>query len=42
MEQVVRKGLKEENDTVVGTGDKLKTQPTQLMILRIFSVSYIK
>ncbi len=36
MEQVVRKGLKEENDTVVGTGKMLKKQPTQLMILRIF------
>lgn len=42
MEQVVRKGLKEENDTVIGTGDKLKTKPTQLMILRIFySVLYL-
>ncbi len=28
--------LTEENETVVGTGKKLKTQPTQLMILRIF------
>lgn len=36
MEQVVRTGLKEENTTVVGTGDKIKKQPTQLMILRIF------
>ena len=36
MEQVVRKGLKEENATVVGTGKKVKKQPTQLMILRIF------
>ncbi|MHB1654443.1 MAG: hypothetical protein ACYCVD_18525 [Desulfitobacteriaceae bacterium] len=36
MEQVVRKGLKEENETVVGTGKMLKKQPTQLMILRIF------
>jgi len=36
MEQVVRTGLKEENETVVGTGKKIKTQPTQLMILRIF------
>jgi Transposase len=36
MEQVVRKGLKEENETVVGTGKKIKKQPTQLMILRIF------
>jgi len=36
MEQVVRKGLKEENETVVGTGKKVKKQPTQLMILRIF------
>ncbi len=37
MEQVVRKGLKEENDTVVGTGKMLKKQPTQLMILGSFS-----
>jgi transposase len=36
MEQVVRKGLKKENETVVGTGKKIKKQPTQLMILRIF------
>jgi len=36
MEQVVRKGLTEENETVVGTGKKIKKQPTQLMILRIF------
>lgn len=36
MEQVVRKGLKEENETVVGTGKMLKKQPAQLMILRIF------
>lgn len=36
MEQVVRKGLKEENETVVGTGKMIKKQPTQLMILRIF------
>jgi len=36
MEQVVRKGLKEENETVVGTGQKIKKQPTQSMILRIF------
>lgn len=36
MEQVVRRSLKEENETVVGTGKKIKTQPTQLMILRIF------
>lgn len=36
MEQVVRKGLKEENETVVGTGRMIKKQPTQLMILRIF------
>ena len=41
MEQVVRKGLKEENETVIGTGKKVKIQPTQLMILRIFySVLY--
>jgi len=36
MEQVVRKGLKIENETVIGTGNKIKKQPTQLMILRIF------
>jgi len=36
MEQVVRKGLKEEGETVIGTGKKVKEQPTQLMILRIF------
>lgn len=36
MEQVVRKGLKEEKTTVVGTGRMIKTQPTQVMILRIF------
>ena len=41
MEQVVRKGLKEDGETVVGTGKKIKIQPTQLMILRIFySVLY--
>lgn len=41
MEQVVRKGLKEDNETVVGTGKMIKLQPTQLMILRIFySVLY--
>jgi transposase len=41
MEQVVRKGLKEDDETVVGTGKKIKLQPTQLMILRIFySVLY--
>lgn len=36
MEQVVRKGLKEEDEAVIGTGKKVKIQPTQLMILRIF------
>lgn len=36
MEQVVRRGLKEENASVVGTGKKIKTQPTLVMILRIF------
>jgi hypothetical protein len=36
MEQVVRKGLKEENETVVSTGRMIKKNPTQLMILRIF------
>ena len=36
MEQVVRKGLRDENETVIGTGKKIKKQPTQLMILRIF------
>lgn len=37
MEQVVRKGLKEENAAVVATGNKINRQPTQVMILRIFS-----
>jgi len=34
-----RKGiylLKEEDETVIGTGKMIKKQPTQLMILRIF------
>lgn len=36
MEQVVRKGLKEENETIVATGKKINKQPTQMMILRLF------
>jgi transposase len=36
MEQVVRKGLTEENETVLATGKKINAQPTQLMILRLF------
>jgi hypothetical protein len=36
MEQVVRDGLKKENETVIGTIKRIKNQPTQLIILRIF------
>jgi transposase len=37
MEQVVRAGMKREAETVIGTGKKVKLQPTQLMIIRIFT-----
>ena len=36
MEQVVRKGMKEENETIIATGKKINKQPTQMMILRLF------
>jgi len=35
-ETVVRRGLKAENETVIGTGNFIKKQPTLLMIFRIF------